>query len=285
MNATDIATRLGLKRYPRSWRGRCPCCDYTAGIFSVREGKGGCARLYCANGCDRGELELAVTMTTGQQPPSVRDSGDVAAARERKRERALALWRGSEPATGTLADRYLTARGLPDLAASPALRFRADMPHPESGRLPALVAVVQNAAGEPVAVHRTYLAPDGTKARIEPAKASLGAIWGAAIQLLPLSADAPLVIGEGIETAASAGRLMGFPAWAAIAAGNMARGLVLPPEARQVVVAADPDEAGQHAAHDAWLRWSEEGRSVRIATPDGPGDFNDLLMAREARHG
>ena len=33
----------------------------------------------------------------------------------------------------------------------------------------------------------------------------------------------PLVIGEGIETAASAGRLMGFSAWAAIAAGNMAK--------------------------------------------------------------
>ena len=93
------------------------------GLFSVREGKGGRARLYCANGCDRGELELAVAMTPGQQPPSVTDSGDVAAARERKRERALALWRGSEPATGTLADRYLTARGLPDLASSPHSGF------------------------------------------------------------------------------------------------------------------------------------------------------------------
>jgi hypothetical protein len=78
---------------------------------------------------------------------------------------------------------------------------------------------------------------------------------------------------------------MGFPAWTAIAAGNMARGLVLPPKARHVVIAADPDEAGQCAARDAWLRWNEEGSSVRIATPDEPGDFNDLLMAHEARHG
>ena len=173
------------------------------------------------------------------------------------------------------------------MAASPALRFRGDTPHPEGGRLPALVALVQNAAGQPVAVHRTFLARDGTKARVEPTKASLGAIWGAAIQLHPLSADAPLVIAEGIETAGSAGRLMDCPAWAAIAAGNMARGLVLPTEARRVVIAADPDEAGQCAARDAWLRWNEEGRSVRIATPDRPGDFNDLflLRAREAGNG
>jgi putative DNA primase/helicase len=57
--------------------------------------------------------------------------------------------------------------------------------------------------------------------------------------LMPINTDKPLVIGEGIETAASAGLLMGTPAWAAISAGNMAKGLVLPPEVRRVVIAAD----------------------------------------------
>ena len=283
--ATDVATRLGLKRYPRSWRGRCPCCDYAGSTLSVRAARDGRAQLYCANGCDRDELAAAVARATGQPPPAPLVSGDGSASRERKRERALALWRGSEPATGTLADCYLTGRGLPGLATSPSLRFRTDCPHPEGGRLPALVALVENVAGQPVAVHRTFLARDGTKARVEPAKASLGAIWGAAIRLHPAAESQPLVIGEGIETAASAGRLMGFSAWAAIAAGNMASGLVLPAEVWRVVIAADPDAAGQCAARDAWLRWNEEGRNVRIATPDGPGDFNDLLMAREARHG
>ena len=50
MIAADIALRLGLRRYLRSRRGRCPCCNYATGIFSVREGKAGRARLYCANG-------------------------------------------------------------------------------------------------------------------------------------------------------------------------------------------------------------------------------------------
>jgi len=188
------------------------------------------------------------------------------------------LWRGAEPAAGTLADRYLAARGLPGLAASPALRIRMDTPHPEGGWMPALIALVTCVTGTPVAIHRTYLGRDGAKARVEPARASLGPIWSGAIQLYPFSPDLPLVVGEGIETAASAGRLLGLPAWAAISAGNLANGLLLPPEVRHVLIAADPDTAGVEAARAAWIRWRREGRDVLIATPDRPCcDFNDLL--------
>jgi phage/plasmid primase-like uncharacterized protein len=242
--------------------------------------------MFCASCQDRDALADAVARATGQdRQREQRDDHGVAAGRQRKQEAALRLWRGSQSVTGTPAELYLAARSLPALATSPVLRFRGDTPHPEGGRIPALVALVQNAAGRAVAVHRTYLARDGDKAHVEPAKASLGAIWGAAIQLHPLSADAPLVIGEGAETAASAGRLMGFPAWAAISAGNLAKGLMLPPEARRVVIAADPDAAGRNAARAAWLRWRAEGRTVQIATPDAAGDFNDLLRAREAGNG
>ena len=52
-----------------------------------------------------------------------------------------------------------------------------------------------------------------------------------------------------------------------------------------MVIAADPDEAGADAAREAWQRWTDEGRTVRIATPDGPGDFADLLLACEGRNG
>jgi hypothetical protein len=78
---------------------------------------------------------------------------------------------------------------------------------------------------------------------------------------------------------------MGLPAWAAISAGNLAKGLLLPPEAVSVVIAADPDKAGADAARSAWERWTGEGRTVRIATPDGPGDFNDLLLERGGPNG
>ena len=280
IHATDVAVRLGLKRYPRSWRGRCPCCDYSGSTFSVRATRSGRAKLYCANGCDRAELATAVARATEQPVAVPRVDADATASRAHKLERALALWRGSERAEGTLADRYLTGRGLPELATSSALRFRVDTPHPERGRLPALVALVQNAAGKPLGVHRTFLARDGSKARIEPNKASLGPVWTGAIRLQGLAPGDLLVIGEGIETAASAGRLMGLPSWAAISAGNLAKGLVLPPEVLRVVIAADPDEAGSDAARDAWFRWTAEGRKVQIATPNGSGDFNDLLLVQ-----
>jgi putative DNA primase/helicase len=280
MHAIDVARRLRLRRYPRSWRGRCPCCDYPD-TFSVRAGRDGHAILYCASCQDRDALDAVVRVTGQERQSQPRDDLETA-ARQRKQVAALRLWHGSEPAVGTPADDYLMRRSLPGLAASPVMRFRGDTRHPEGGRLPALIALVSDMAGTPIAVHRTFLTRDGRKSMVEPVKASLGPVWGGAIRLSELIEGTPLVVGEGIETAASAGRLMGLPAWAAISAGNMAKGLVLPPEGRRVVISADPDETGRAAARDAWLRWRAEGRVVQIATPDGAGDFNDLLRTREA---
>jgi len=57
--------------------------------------------------------------------------------------------------------------------------------------------------------------------------------------------------------------------------------MVLPPMVRAVVIAADSDGPGRRAAHRAARRWLAEGRAVRIALPDLPGqDFNDVLLAR-----
>ena len=281
LRATDVASRLGLRRYSRSWRGPCPACGYP-GTFIVRAGRNGSARPFCVSCWNRDALADAVAGAIGQesQPTRPQDGKKAAARADDRRERALMLWRGSEPAIGTLADRYLTARGLPGLAYLPVLRFRTDTPHPEvKGKFPALIALVVDVAGKPLGVHRTFLARDGLKGRLEPNRASLGPVKGGAIRLHPLAADKPLVIGEGIETAASAGRLLGCPAWSAISAGNLADRLVLPPEVSHVVIAADPDDPGRDAARDAWLRWTEEGRTVQIAIPDGSGDFNDLLIS------
>jgi hypothetical protein len=280
LTAADIAGRLGLKKYRRSWRGTCPACDY-ARTFAIREMKGRTV-TFCANGCGRDALADALARVTGaDNRPAERETVnlDDAARRAGATAEALKVWAGSTTALDTLADVYLTRRALPGLAASAALRFRGDCHHPEQrGRYPALVALVLDVAGKPVAVHRTYLGADGRKAAVEPPKASKGPVWGGAIRLDP---EAPeIVIGEGIESSASAGRLLQLPAWAALSAGNMARGLILPPEVRAVVIAADADEAGSKAADAAAERWRAEGRHVRIARPDSPGrDFNDLLCA------
>ena len=78
-----------------------------------------------------------------------------------------------------------------------------------------------------IGVHRTDPLRDGSgKADVEPVKATLGPVWGGAVRLDQLAGE--LVIGEGIETAASAGRLLHLPAWSAVSAGNLAAGLILP---------------------------------------------------------
>ena len=183
LTAAEVACRLGLRRYPRSWRGRCPACDY-ATTFSVRAGRDGRALLFCASCQDRDALVEAVARSTGQERQAAESQDqDEVAKRQRSRDRALVLWRGSEPASGALADRYLTARGLPGLAASPALRFRPDCPHPEGGQYPALIALVSDrrrgAAGGASDLSRARR-PQGMA---EPVKASLGPIWGGAIRL------------------------------------------------------------------------------------------------------
>lgn len=282
LSARDVALRFGLKRHQRSWRGNCPNCGYAAGAFSVLEGKGGRPRMYCANGCSWEELRRLLADETGRfSDDNAQSSDDVPVSRERRLERALAIWRSSEPAFGTLADRYLAARGLSGLASSLSLRFRSDCPHPEHPRLPALVALVTDVSGRPQGVHRTFLGRDARKANVEPVRASVGLVRGGAIRLQPFAEGQPLIIGEGIESSASASRLLGVAAWAALSAGNLARSLLLPSEVRRVVIAADPDEVGRSAAREAWTRWKAEGRNVRIALPDGAADFNDLLRSKE----
>ncbi len=154
-----------------------------------------------------------------------------------------------------------------------------------------MLAQVVDVDGRHCGVHRTFLRPDGAgKAAVTPDRASLGPIWGGAVRLDPVARE--LVIGEGIESAASAGRMLQLSAWAALSAGNLASGLKLPPEVRSVIVAADHDlptrdgkRPGQDAANAAVARWTSEGRQVRILMPNAAGvDFNDLLL-RQTRHG
>jgi len=274
--ARDIAGRLDLKRSGRSWRGNCPACGYE-GTFSVREGQGGRALYWCASCQDAAGLSRAIGGDTFVKLPPV-DREREAAAKASKQSRALALWNGAVPTEGTRVALYLTRRGLPSLIGSPVLRYRRMTPHPAGGEsYSAMIALVADAAGNSLAVHRTYVASDGRKADVYPVKASLGPIWGGAIRLSPHDPDKPLVIGEGIETAASASILFGFPAWSAVSCGNLGKGLVLPREVRRVIIAADPGEPGRKAARDAWFRWRAEGRDVTIVTPTGAGDFNDVL--------
>jgi hypothetical protein len=89
-------------------------------------------------------------------------------------------------------------------------------------------------------------------------------------------------LAEGPETALAAEQLWGFPVWAAISSGNMAK--IDPPYwAREVVIFADHDIAGARAARKAGGRLQDHPAitRTRLARADNPGaDMADLLDPR-----
>lgn len=295
MDATEIAGRLGLKRYPHSWRGDCPSCGYPT-AFSLKSTRNGSVLAFCCAGCAPEILAESIgRIAGGTLSPAPRRYDETATlSRASRSAAALRLWNSALPLDRAAAAPgvvYLAARGIQHVAGSPALRFRADTKHPEGGSLAALVALVTDADGQPIGVHRTYLTRDGSaKARVTPQKAGLGPVWGGAVRLSEPVDGVPLIVGEGLESSAAAGLLLGFPCWAALSAGNLASGLVLPPHVCRIVIAADHDlplrngrRPGQDAAGAAAARWRREGRVVDIALPDRPGsDFADLLTERRA---
>jgi hypothetical protein len=70
-------------------------------------------------------------------------------------------------------------------------------------------------------------------------------------------------IAEGPETALAAQQLHGFPIWAAIHGGNMAK-IDPPEETREIVIFADYDTAGLEAAHDTRARHLANPRIEKI---------------------
>jgi len=284
----EIAERFKLKPSGRGeFRGACISCGYPDALV-LRQGKFG-PMGWCASCQDTSAIKAAlraagiggtITCPESEMPRRSSLAG------------ALATWSNALPCT--LHDpggRYLTWRGLAAIVGSPAFRFLKDCSHPCGNRAPALICAAQDIKGEIVGVQRIYVTPDGRKAGLEPQKAAKGSTWRAAVRLNSIAPE--ILIGEGIETSASAGMLLGLPAWAAISAGNLAMGLILPPEVRSVIIAADDDgvnrqgrNPGLEAAEAAARRWQAEGRKVRIVKPDTPGkDFNDVALARIANGG
>jgi hypothetical protein len=203
-----------------------------------------------------------------------------AASRAERSNKALSLLLGAGGATGSPADAYLSAIALPGLAASRSLMFRADCPHPGGARQPALLAVAVDVNGEPAAIGRTFLRHDAAGlADVAPVRAHYGPLRGAAVRLDPPAPE--LVIGVDIEEAASLGRLLSLPAWAAVTQKNLAYGLALPKEVHSVVIAGAHDEEGRNAAKLAQARWLAEGIGAIVKKTVTPGQsFNDLLRSR-----
>lgn len=177
--------------------------------------------------------------------------------RQRADDQALcaAIWSGTLPYEGSLAESYLWARGLilegcGDIrfhpAAPRAKPRREDDPRPLPDPHPAMVAVVRDRDGASLGLHLTYLALDGQgKAFGQKSRLMFGPMRGGAVHLSP--AGRALALGEGIETCLAYQVKSGLPAWAALTTSQYAS-FELPRGVRRLVIAADGDKGGMNAA-------------------------------------
>ncbi|MER9708268.1 MULTISPECIES: toprim domain-containing protein [unclassified Mesorhizobium] len=197
---------------------------------------------------------------------------------------ARRLFAMSQPIAGTLAERYLTGRGILLAARERALRFHPgcyyrDLVTGETQTLPALIAAVTGIDGRITGLQRTWLAPDGNgKAQLADPRRSLGHLFGNAIWLgLEPGAPVPVMAaGEGLETMASLRTVMpSLPVAAATSANHLA-GLTFPPGCRRLYIAADADAAGRHGIERLSQRAGEAGILALVLRPQ-LGDFNDDL--------
>ena len=149
------------------------------------------------------------------------------------------------PLGGTAGETYLAGRGL-QVPDTPDLLFHPDLTYWDTRTgYPALIAIVRDAAGEQIAIHRTYLAPDGSgKADVPKPRMMLGSVAGGAVRLGDVGEHGVVGLAEGIETALSVMQACpALPVWAALSSGNLEQ-VVLPPEITRVVLLADHDGEG-----------------------------------------
>ncbi len=290
MTAETIAKALGGRKAGRGWMARCPAHDDCKPSLSIRNGVSK-VLVRCYAGCDPARV-IAVLRSRGLWEDSgrhrfVRRQPDQSIGREldseagSRADAALGIWNAAGPAHGTGVKNYLASRGL-HLPPPPTLRFHRGLKHLSGDFWPAMVGLVTHGVSDaPLAIHRTFLAPDGSaKAPVEPQRMMFGPCRGGAIRLAAPS-DV-LMVGEGIETCLAAMQSTGQPAWAALSTSGL-RTLDLPADVREVIILADGDDPGEAAARDCAWRWKREGRRVRIARPPQGMDFNDMLVARTSR--
>lgn len=200
------------------------------------------------------------------------------------------LWtRGSEVLSGDPVDLYLSARGVGLQVYPLTLKYvqrlyyrNEDEPQ---GFFPALLAALQDPAGTPVNIHRTYLTLDGRKANVdEPRKMMPAPIpEGSAIRLAPVTNL--LGVSEGLETALAASKLFNMPVWSAVSADGLEK-WTPPPGVDQVIIFGDNDASnrGQAAANVLAHRLYCRGIGFSIRIPETTNsDWNDeLLKVRKA---
>jgi len=234
-------------------------------------------RYYCARcsekgyACQFGHNGFANTDEVRRKRAEAKAEG--IAYEEAQRRKANWLWENARPATGTIVEDYLAARGIRG-PIPPTLKFlepRKDEHHPAMIApfvVPAEPApgVLQVDAADVTSVHLTLLRADGSgKADVKRNKLMIGSVSGRPIVLAPPNDLGGLFISEGIEDGLSAGSCTGLGVWVAGSGSHLpALADTVPPYVDCVTISVDDDKAGRDGAAELAARL--RARNLNVAT-------------------
>lgn len=239
-----------------------------------------------------GEPMVRASVSTARRRSNVRQIDDARKRQEARNqiEKVRKTWASSLPANHPDAAplrKYLVRRGINLQEIPSMLRLHPALPYferdEETGRMvrlgttPAMIALVLDARGLPIALHRTYLDFEGNKAPVaDPKKMTMipegRHVTGGAIRLVE---PGPILnIAEGIETALAVMEATGIPTWPSISASLM-KSVVVPDHVEAVCFWADKDRkkpdgtegAGQKAAYEAAERLRAMGIRAGVMVP------------------
>lgn len=211
--------------------------------------------------------------------------------KEKKREGktndyALKIAKESQPMHGTLAEKYLTQHRAILTLTSADIRFHPNVYSREEGNnqsLPALVAIARDKDHNIRAVQTIYLDQDtAAKANRTVSKRTFSSIEGAAVILNKgQHAESVTYIAEGIETALSIQDAVKHERVLAVLGKQNFASIDTNLLTKHVVLCLDND--GKDIAQDKLInkaiqRLQEQGKTVAIAYPLDPGDFNDIAQ-------
>ncbi|MEI5685454.1 DUF7146 domain-containing protein [Sphingomonas kyungheensis] len=301
---SGVATKAGVKlhRAGNELKGCCPFHSDNTPSFTIYADD---RRAHCFGCAWSGDVLDFVQQAYGVKLRGAIDMLDGGALRQLEQQRAPAkpkadlrpvaqrIINESAPIKGTPAEAYLRSRGI-TMDLPHTLRFARLTPPQIEGNgllaangpapLPALVAIVTDAAGELLGLQRTYLTEDGQKAVTRPTetdrkpkvKYSLGHVAGGSIQLGPPAPS--MLVTEGLEDGLTLAQMLGRSVW--VAAGtSMLPQMAFADVTRAIVIGADGDAAGEAAAQKAQAVFIAGGLHARITRPRAPHkDFNAQLM-------
>lgn len=285
---SEILSVLGI---PAEWLSDkhtlCPFCQKKKYRYTNRNNNGD---WICTCGAGDGfalvQLHLNCDFKTAAKEVDkiIGRKGDMSAASEKKKENAKLrkrltnMWATAQKRS-VLSD-YLQYRGLrsiPEgLRGHNALAWASQG---ERGIDRAMLAQVKKIDGSPIAIHRTFILPEGRKVRMM--SPTMEPLSGSAIQLYEPGQE--LGIAEGIETAIAAHELFDMPVWSCISASLM-ESVKIPEGVKRVIVFSDNDRnyTGQAAAYKLANRLVlREKLECDVMIPADHGDWLDEYLKKQ----